>query len=399
MFISKNCFKSGKLKKNILVNNLLFWGLCLTFFFIPIATSPAVIAGLVSLAIWILSGKFLYDRDKWLKQSWTLPVIIFMLLPWAGLIWTNDVNKGLDFATKSYYWLFAFAIASLSFQSSETFIKVFLSGLTFTVTLSLMQFVGMTPMPKGYPAGFMGHITHSLFIVFGLLLLSFYFGKLHNKKVKIFIFLLMILYFLNLIVGYGRVGYLAFLISSPLIIKKIVGRKHIIKTAWIITILIGISILSPTVKIRIDQAVTEIKQYDTGNLNTSIGRRFYMWEGAIKIFLKNPILGVGTGGYQKAMNDYAALRLRPLHIRFSQPHNSFLYMASSFGIIGIISLLWLFTVFLRKGWRSRNDVVGFSILSFGIVLIIGSLTDTQILSLATAKMFALLMGIKPDLDD
>jgi hypothetical protein len=29
-----------------------------------------------------------------------------------------------------------------------------------------------------------------------------------------------------------------------------------------------------------------------------------------------------------------------------------------------------------------------------MVLIIGSLTDTQILSFATAKMFALLMGIK-----
>jgi O-antigen ligase len=204
----------------------------------------------------------------------------------------------------------------------------------------------------------------------------------------------MLLYFLNLFVGHGRAGYLAFLISSPLIIYKIVGRRHIIKAAWVIILFIGISILSPTVKMRIDQAVTDIKQYDTGNPNTPIGLRFYMWEGAIKIFLKNPVLGVGTGGYQKAINDYEALGLQPLHINFSQPHNSFLYMASSFGIIGIISLLWLFTVFLKKGLRARNDIVGFSVLSFGIVLIIGSLTDTQILSFATAKMFALLMGIK-----
>jgi O-antigen ligase len=317
-----------------------------------------------------------------------------MLLPWAGLLWTNDVNMGLDFATKSYYWLFAFAIASLSFQSPETFIKAFLSGLTFTAALSLIQFTGLIPMWKGYPGGFMSHINHSLFIVFGLLLLAFYFRKVHNKKVKIFIILLMLLYFLNLIVGYGRAGYLAFLISSPLIIYKIVGRRHIIKAAWVIILFIGISILSPTVKMRIDQAVTDIKQYDTGNPNTSIGLRFYMWEGAIKIFLKNPVLGVGTGGYQKAINDYEALGLQPLHINFSQPHNSFLYMASSFGIIGIISLLWLFTVFLKKGWRARNDIVGFSVLSFGMVLIIGSFTDTQILSFATAKMFALLMGIK-----
>jgi hypothetical protein len=42
----------------------------------------------------------------------------------------------------------------------------------------------------------------------------------------------------------------------------------------------------------------------------------------------------------------------------------------------------------------RNSLTGFAVLSYGIVLFIGSLTGSQIISLATAKMFALLTGIK-----
>jgi len=70
-------------------------------------------------------------------------------------------------------------------------------------------------------------------------------------------------------------------------------------------------------------------------------------------------------------------------------------MAASFGIIG---LLWFF-LFSQKGWCGRNDIVGFNILSFGMVLIIGSLPDTQNLSLITAKMFALLIGTKTGQDE
>jgi hypothetical protein len=41
------------------------------------------------------------DSDRWLKQKWTIPVLIFMLLPWAGLLWTNDNAEGLNFAKKA----------------------------------------------------------------------------------------------------------------------------------------------------------------------------------------------------------------------------------------------------------------------------------------------------------
>lgn len=48
----------------------------LLFFFIPFATKPAVISGAIALAIWIFSGVAFRDSDRWLKQKWTIPVLI-----------------------------------------------------------------------------------------------------------------------------------------------------------------------------------------------------------------------------------------------------------------------------------------------------------------------------------
>lgn len=206
---------------------------------------------------------------------------------------------------------------------------------------------------------------------------------------------MLVIYFFSLSVGHGRIGYLAFLVLSPWIFSNIMGKKHIFKIAGVI-LLMGLLLFSfSTVQNRVGLAVKDVKLYYQGNKNTSIGVRLYMWEGAVKLFLENPVIGVGTGGYKKAMMKYKdnpELQYRP------QPHNSFLYMAVSFGIVGLFSMIWLFFAFLKKGWQARDTIAGFSVLSFGVVLLMGSLTDTQILSLATAKMLALLTGIRTEQD-
>lgn len=375
--------------KDKVADKLLFWSFCCMFFFIPVATSPAVIAGALSLAIWVFSGKFVKDRQKWLKEEWCMPVVLFMLLPWAGLLWTEDFATGLDLASKSYYWLYAFAIASLSLHNyQKTLIISYLSGLSLSAGISILQYIGLVPMPKGYPAGFMGYINYSLLLVFGLLILSFYYQKVKNRKYKILLLFLMAIYLFNLSINRGRIGYLAFVILSPWMLYNILGRKHFLKIASGMLVMVVILSLSPVVRDRTKHALDDVKAYyQQGKILTSIGARLYMWDRAIKIFLKHPVIGAGTGIKYNLVEP-------GLSLFFVHPHNSFLYIASSYGIVGLSLFLWLLIVFIKKGWQARETVEGFSVLSFGAVLLIGSLTDTQILSLATAKMFALLMGIR-----
>lgn len=380
---------------------LIFYGFCGLFFFIPVATSPAVIMGLLTISLWIFSGRFLSDMRSGFAHEWALPVILMLALSWAGMLYTVDTDSGFHFAKKSYYWLYAFAIAGLTVKDHQkTFINAFLAGLSFNMVLAMGQYAGLVPMPKGFTTGLFGgrspYITYSLFLVLGLLILSFYYKESAKPKGKLLIALLAAAYFFNLAIIPGRSGYLAFIFLSPVILLNILGKK---KTIWALAasvILIAALFSSSMVQKRVKLAAKEVELYYQGHKNTSVGYRLYMWDGAVRIFLDHPIIGVGTGGYKNAMMKY---KDKPDYPDVDHPHNSFLYVAVTHGIVGLAVFLWLLFVYLKKGWRSRHSVTGFAVLSFGLVIIVGSLTDTQYLSTPSGSLFTLLLGLKTGTSD
>jgi len=372
---------------------LLLWSFCCTFFFIPIATSPTVIAGALSLGIWILSGKFIRDRQKWLGQEWTLPVILFMLLPWIGLIWSEDPDMGFRLAKKSYYWLYAFAVASISFSKTKALMNSYLAGLAIMAIFSILQYLGLIPMVK-VSLGFINPVPYSTLLVFGILLSS-YFYKMYDARIKkIFFLLLLAAYFFNLSVSTGKTGYIEFIFLAPFIFYNIFGKNNLMKITAASALIVVILFLSPVAHDRARTVINDARLTYQGNKSGSFGERVHMWESAIKIFLKNPVIGVGTGSIEEALKRYDLKH--PNFSLFVQPHNSYLYIASSYGMVGLISFFWLVIVFLKKGWKERKTIAGFSILSYGIVFLIGSLSDSQILSLSTAKMLALLTGLRTE---
>lgn len=400
-------FKSKKMinlrlpDNSISSNKLLFYSICLLFFLLPIAKSPPLIAGGLVILIWFMSGKCFKEYKKWLTQDWLPPIVYFILLLWVGLLWTDDIKKGLQFAEKSYYWLFAFAIASIPHTKAINFIWAFIAGLSLNVILAILQYAGVIPYFKedfatGLLTGFNPYISYSLILVFGMLILSFIFGKTNTKWSKILIIALISAYIFNLSIIHGRSGYIAFILLCPIIIYNLSGRKSLFKSFLAASIIIGLFLFSPTVQHRLNLIKHEIILYYQGQKYTSVGLRLHMWDGAIKILLDNPIFGVGTGDFEKALNQYAP---EPPLPGLDQPHNSFLYMATSFGIFGIVSILWLFAVYLKKGWKNRRSISGYAMFMFGVIMIIGSMTDTQIFSRITGILFALFMGMRLESDE
>ncbi|MBI4823606.1 MAG: O-antigen ligase family protein [Nitrospirae bacterium] len=385
---------------------LMFLSLCGLFFLIPVATSPSVIVGLTTLAIWVFSGKFIKNRS-WLKQRWSLPVIAMMLLPWVGLLWTEDVTTGLSFARKSHYWLFAFAIASLSFSSLrvDALMKAYIGGVSFTALLFLMQLAGAIPMRPPYSVGLLNkwaHISFSLLLTFSVLLLSFYFKEAKQKRDKVICLCLMLLNFLALSMLFSDSGHLAFILLSPLVAYNILSKRHLLNVLIVSALMTGALFLSPVTQNRLIEAVTGTITYTESTDLTPIGGRYYMWTGALKIYLKNPVFGIGTGGYQSEIRKLrinGQLAEKIITEDPIQPHNSFLYMAVSFGIPGIITLVWLFALLIKSGWQNRSSLTGFSILAFTLTLLIGSLTDTQILQVHTGMLFALFTGLSGTSDE
>ena len=118
--------------------------------------------------------------------------------------------------------------------------------------------------------------------------------------------------------------------------------------------------------------------------------RFFMWYGAIPIFLENPFLGVGTGGYQTAMKQ----RGKPGDPDMAHPHNNLLHMAVSYGIVGIIAYLWLFVEIIRNAWEQKETPVGFFVLSAAIVVFVSGLFNTTILDVGTLFLLAVAVGLQ-----
>lgn len=388
--------------KRITPEQLGFWGVCGTFFLIPLGTSPFLFAGLITVCLWICSGNFIKGWNLWLNKKWVLPSLAFIALHWIGLLYTNDIRTGLEFASKTYYWLFAFAISSMRFQenSPKTLINSFLVGLALAAIVQISMFTGIIPAINDQQTTFINPITYMLLLIFGILLLSFYFSKAQKAKDKLLYGMGALLFFasLALFVGApGRTALLSLILTSPLIVYNFTGRRSFLKTLSL-TLLFAIGLFfSPVVQSSLNDTVAQIQTYYKGDPVSSIGLRLHMWDGAIKIFMENPVIGSGTGGYQLAMARHANPMLDPESFKFSQPHNSFLYMAVSFGIIGVAVLLWMFTAFLRAGWRHRDTLPGFAILSYGIIMIIASLTDSQIIEVHSAILFALLTGLQTSL--
>lgn len=82
--------------------------------------------------------------------------------------------------------------------------------------------------------------------------------------------------------------------------------------------------------------------------------RLYTWETALRLFLSNPLLGVGTGNYEIVIpmhwNGPEANHFSVHGQIMHQAHNEYLEVAAEQGLIGIAALLATITIALAYAW-------------------------------------------------
>jgi len=388
------------MKFTFLSHRLLYYLFCASFFLLPMGTSPFTIMGGLTLLLWLISGIFIKQRDGYLSSSWFFPVIAILILTWLGLIWSYDpAGLGMKYAKKTHYWLFALALASIYFASDspDNLIKAFLYGLAINSFVGFLQLFDIVPELSrwGDHTGFYGgYNTLSILIILGTLYASFCFRVSLEKKEKIKYGILMIIYFIHLMILPGRGGYITFFILSPIILHNIFFNKKLLFIILAYILAIGILFSSPIVRDRASQTVKGFKQQFEETEEVASGKRYskhldriYMWRWALDLFKKHPFIGVGTGGYKQAILENGGDQ------GIDHPHNNILYVASSFGILGLIVYGWLFWILLINGWRNRQNHVGFFIFASSLVILVGGLTDTHILDAGGASLLALTTGM------
>ena len=400
-------FKQGKIsaaadwfRSEITAEKLLYWAFVGVFFSIPIGISPALICGVMALLLWVLSGTVFRVRF-FFRESWFWPLVAFVMLQWIGLLYTPDLSGfGIRYAGKTYYWLFCLAIASLAFQlyRPEKFIYAFLAGLGINAVVGLAQLTGIIAPNQGWYSGFTrGFSSLSAFLVLGILMGSFYLRNPNQKTKRWGLLLLLIVYFGHLIILESRTGYLTLVLLSPLLVKNLFRRLNLLKAFLVCLLISGTILLSPIARNRVDLAMDQLKYHLNAEPDKAWGReytvhqdRFYFWYGAVEIFLENPILGIGTGGYPTVLKE----RRNPSDPVIADPHNNLLYMAVSFGIVGILVFVWFFWELLRNAIKQRDTIPGYFILCTALVLLVNGLLNTTILDAGPLFLLSVAVGLQ-----
>ena len=391
-------------KVNLSPGLWIYWLLCAFFFVLPLGTSPFTIVGACLLGVWLLSGEFLRKRNSYLRATWFAPVAAMVILVWAGLIWSPDpFGLGLKYAKKTHYWLYAPAVASMAFSKDfeNNIFKAFMGGLLLNCIVGFLQVGHIVPTfakKTGYLVytGFSsGYNTLAILLVLGMMIASFYFRNGEKKKERLVYLTFIVTYFVHLIILGGRGGDLLFVLLSPVIIYNLRPGKGPLSMLLLYAVIILIMCSFPIVRDRVTELTEDFQKSIKLDHDGTYGKtysgyvdRIYMWRWAFDFFIEHPILGVGTGGYHKS------ILLGGGEKGIAHPHNNFLYIAVSFGTVGLFVFGWLFWVLLKAGWQNREDPLGFFIMASSLVILVGGLTDTHILDAGGAFLLSITAGLQ-----
>ncbi len=370
----------------------------LTLFLLPSGTAPAALSSGCMLGVWLFSGAWRKNRDWWREERyWLLPVMLVMLLPWVSLLWAINPAPGLyPYLQRTHFWLFSLGMACITLRAVKPahLAIAFIAGVELVTLVFFLMQLGAVTSPK-VTAYFLfkGYITYSLLLVLATAWISFLFRESADTRQKAGLLALMALNLLALALLKGRSGHLAFLALAPFMAINLVGVHR--KWALALTgLLLSGLLLSPVVQQRIQLAISEARTHMIERNPapvTSIGIRLALWQGALQTFRDYPILGAGVDGYQTAMQ-----RIFPhwdLSGTVKNPHSFYLYIAASYGVVGIALHLWLFGAVIRRAWPCRNRWQGFICLTTVVVVAVGSLSEVTPLQPQTGILLAMMIGL------
>jgi O-antigen ligase len=326
-----------------------------------------------------------------LKDKKFYPFIIIYLVFLFSSLLTNPGNYVYAFTQlvlKIQFPVFAFSLAILPSFSKKTYYNFFFFFfilVLFTSFLSTYHFMShKEQILKSYASSgvlftVIDHVRYSLFVCLAIflgvyLIVENYSPKKEFKWWLILIGVLFLVLFLHLLAV--RSGLVAFYLSFVLmIIYFIYKKKYMASFSVIVLVLISVFLsykYIETIRIRYNYTVYDLQQSskkESGN-NYSISRRFFSNKVAYSVFLEHPIVGTGEGNIKSAIAEkYKKDHDYILTENILMPHNQYLRILTSTGILGFLIFIYCFylPLFVHKNYTHLPLLLIYVILSVSFV--------------------------------
>ena len=364
---------------------------CAAFFFLPISKALLFLSLALAFALFAASGGLVDTARRWRTYPWVVPSLILAVLPILSLVVHDDRDAALSHFGLSYYWLFAFgAFLASSKYAVLPWLRAFLAGVFVAFCFSTGTATGLFALPW-QPAALYNYILYSQFLAMSIVLMSVLYRHEPARNIRLVYLLGMAMFYAGLVTGDGRSGMLAVLLLLPFIFFNLFPRASTAKVLLVCVIAAIVLLMSPRVQTRIEAAVNDFRLMRSAVTDTSLGYRYEMWRTAAAVVRAHPLVGAGPEGFRK---EWHSAPRSGQGVEFVEPHNAFLYYAASYGLPGLIALIWLYAALLWAGWKRRALLEGGVLFAFAVVCIAGSFTNTMFRGAVSHAWLMLFIGLQ-----
>jgi O-antigen ligase len=364
---------------------------CAAFFFLPLSKPLLFLSLALAFGCFVVDGGLRGAKMQWRALPWAVPALLLSVYPILSPLIHPNPELRLSDLNLAYYWIIAFlTFLAASRMSIVPWIKSFLCGVFIVFCYAQAARLGWADETTG-PASLRNYIMYSQMLALSVALLAILYAHEAGRRRKLLYLAGMAVFIFGLAFGKGRSGLLAVLLLFPYIFSNIFRQASRGRILLICGIAVVAVLMSPQVQTRIDAAVNDIRLMQNSVHETSLGYRVDMWKAATEVIRENPLLGAGASGFREHWHGTPRTGEA---LGFVEPHNAFLFYASSYGLPALLVLLWLYAAMLWTGWRHRDSLAGGIVFTFALVVVIGSFTNTMFFGAISRAWMMLFIGLQ-----
>ena len=298
-----------------------------------------------------------------INQPLVLPLLAYLAVAVIGIIYTEKLADGLGIANKVAALFLVYFMTSVVIDAvhgteeraklTDNLLLIFIAGILVLDVIGLLTYLGIVADRKFSLPVYPMHVHHiwsanlnavGIYAATSFLLFRT-FPQDPRKKTLLIVFIVLAL--LSILLSISRTSWFGMIATGIVLTYLYTDKKRI----FFLTVAGGVSVcllaysFIPFVHDRINTIYTDIVVYSAtgGDAYSSLGDRFVMWKAAMKMFLTNPVLGIGTGDYVPAIRAYVSAGQLPTRmLEYNQPHNLYLFALATNGLLGLGALLFIF---------------------------------------------------------
>lgn len=330
-------------------------------------------------------------------RSYYLVLLVYFAALAISLIYTPDLGDGiLRFQGQTKLLMALILIETVTSAADAR--KYLYAGMAGGTVLSIMILYQGMVNHMDRPGGIWNPVHAGVLLVFLTLLVLILLLYERKTRLQVMFGILFLIHGLALYVNGTRGAWLALtvaLIVLPLFTNRLNPAKKIIY--YCVGALFIVVLLQTTYfQARLHYSIDDIKQSSKVRTETSFGGRYEMWKASTIMFLDNPVLGVGLGGWGGSIKAMVMeKKVSPEVLNYNQAHSIYFDVLSTRGVTGFITFMVLISYPVYFVWRKRDgntEMFRALVIVITTAFLAAGLTDTLVYIRGVFIFYIMLIG-------